>query len=507
MNKLKQHFKDNTISYLSILLIMLGISTFVYLRIRYLIDDDVSSEMVLGHLMYTQGNHFLCPKWIYSTEIRLFNMQAIYAFLFKFISSWFQIRVITTITIAFLFALSLFKMCKSSELSKLFPLILFCFFMPLSYDVLYGTTVVLSYWVYVIYSFLILIEYFNYYKTKNNIHLVLSVFLSIAICTAGPRFILQIYLPLLATSLAIYIFKRNEKRILIFSSISFIGAIIGFIIYKIFIEGNFFIPGLAVLVIKPDITRINLYLKCFIENFGYGQSVLFNLISIFIFLLSIVSASMVILNHKTYSFYSLSYALFYLFGTIGMGFCIVLSTIQCENRYLYVTTIFAIPIIFSFINEIKNIKKALIILVLISFAYGGFNTYIRCFKIDKTSELDYIQSELITKGYENGYAFFWSNNVITELSNGVIDMYCLGFTSTTDSNYKNIETKLTWLQNIDHMTQIPDGKVFILLTNEEKEKFLDLIYYFTEKDIVIVTENYTAYGFNSYSELKEVIRF
>lgn len=62
MNKLKQHFKDNTISYLSILLIMLGISTFVYLRIRYLIDDDVSSEMVLGHLMYTQGNHFLLSK-------------------------------------------------------------------------------------------------------------------------------------------------------------------------------------------------------------------------------------------------------------------------------------------------------------------------------------------------------------------------------------------------------------------------------------------------------------
>lgn len=68
---------------------------------------------------------------------------------------------------------------------------------------------------------------------------------------------------------------------------------------------------------------------------------------------------------------------------------------------------------------------------------------------------------LTDQGYTQGYATFWNGNVLTDWSNGEIEMWvCKDF---------NTLAPYQWLQKTSH-TQPPEGPVFLLTTSEELQK-------------------------------------
>ena len=57
----------------------------VILHMDQAIDSDSSAELILGNLLAKEGHFLFSENWYYSTGLRVFGIQAIFAILFRFI--------------------------------------------------------------------------------------------------------------------------------------------------------------------------------------------------------------------------------------------------------------------------------------------------------------------------------------------------------------------------------------------------------------------------------------
>lgn len=75
-----------------------------------------------------------------------------------------------------------------------------------------------------------------------------------------------------------------------------------------------------------------------------------------------------------------------------------------------------------------------------------------------------IATVLEEKGYRNGYATPWNANVLTELSDGAIDVWCVEKFDELTIEHPKLDK---WLQVKSHDTTRPTGKVFLVWTAKE----------------------------------------
>ena len=103
-------------------------------------------------------------------------------------------------------------------------------------------------------------------------------------------------------------------------------------------------------------------------------------------------------------------------------------------------------------------------------------------------------------GYTEGYGTFWNSDVITELSNGDIEM------RTVD----NLDTLniYEWLQETDHKDTQPTGKVFIICSKDEYNSGINdwKIKALTD-NLVYQDETYYVYGFENVQQYFELINY
>ena len=79
----------------------------------HLLDADASSELVLAkHLADTR--QLLSRDWVYSTELRVFQMQLVFAPLMLFLDSWRLVRFLGTMILQSLYVLSLVYMARKA---------------------------------------------------------------------------------------------------------------------------------------------------------------------------------------------------------------------------------------------------------------------------------------------------------------------------------------------------------------------------------------------------------
>ena len=83
-------------------------------------------------------------------------------------------------------------------------------------------------------------------------------------------------------------------------------------------------------------------------------------------------------------------------------------------------------------------------------------------EIDKTKELRAVSSYLSKKNISSGYATFWNANILTELSNGYIEVYSW----SNAENLNDINQLYAWLQLPAHAKH-PEGRIFTLFTKDE----------------------------------------
>ena len=151
-------------------------------------------------------------------------------------------------------------------------------------------------------------------------------------------------------------------------------------------------------------------------------------------------------------------------------------------------------------------KRAGVLLVFLS-VVNCFKTYNDLVVQNNTYYKKEAMNVLYDNEIMNGYATFWNANVLTELSNGKIEVWSWGVESSDEfRNMTSPDEIYEWLQLKDHKKERLEGKVFILLSNAEIASFprreaLESIPCFWYSD------EYKMWVFESYEELVAQLQF
>ena len=215
---------------------------FINHNIDNLINSDNSSELILSKLM-SENNQILIDDWYYSSELRIFYSNLIFAILFKFINNWHTVRVIGTIIINVITLLCLYLFMKAIKKQNLFPIIGIIFLLPFNFYYVYYIMIGQFYSFNFILELLIistlLMSSKNENKTLKIIIFIVCCILSFIAGLCGLRLIVNLFLPLALTIFILFLIKRKTdkkdyyKKLLLSVFIICIFAAVGCLIYNL----------------------------------------------------------------------------------------------------------------------------------------------------------------------------------------------------------------------------------------------------------------------------------
>lgn len=517
---------------------------FVFLNnnLDRLINSDDSSEFILSKLL-AEENRLITPNWFYSTELRVFNTQIVYAFLFKFFNNWHKIRLVSEILLALTLVLSSYWLFSVFKLKKYAWVGILIMILPTSahyFDIVLKGAYYYPHIVISILTVAILVCRKNLKDKK-----LLSFVLLVALCLlaflsglGGPRQILAIHLPLLVTEVILLIldciekYKSGEKSIglcvkaavkddsssVVGITLAFVFAIAGYVINMTFLHLYFVYFSYSINFRSFSINRLRDVIANYFMNFGYSDGKFFsvnlihNIICFVWFGLFVVSL-VVGLRRKVRDLYfrfSLLTTAAYLIYILPFLF----TDIEFKDRHSLVLIWMTLPCIFFMFEEIRNKINMRYIPVA---AFCGLMLitsgcmYKTLSEKDDLVELRKIAVFLTENGYKEGYATFWNGNVLTEYTNGYLDVWISSDElNEGDTNDRTFE----WLQLKSHVYEHPEGKVFWILSEDQRKNSKlvknvpsrHIIYETPEEvnwdifDNTKLVKRYYVYGFSSYDE-------
>lgn len=478
------------------------------------INSDMSSEMVLANLMNDHKDFLLCSNWSYSTEIRVVYLQAIYRIsLLVFPNNWFYARVVSNMVIMLIFIIAFLHLCNTLKLGDIGIWLVIILICPISYhyytNIGFGNAYVPHVLTYIVLTDLLIINS----KKKSKIIDIFIFILGFIGGLNGIRIVYNYLIPLISTIIIREIIfrhdyicgsfkqaiKRHSNIILIALAIG-----IGFLINNFYLKTSYsFNDYLSDFSLSLSLN--NLYTVCVYFFFLLGLSSISDIISgNYIYLLAV---PLIITLLMTF-IWSVKYAKrdnqnkndFYEYVLIGVPLAVVELILiffimgQCNQRYWIPIVPFLLIYIGIYIKKANKNKLAiLLVLCMFGVSYNAVKIY-----TDNTAEIarqelvDYLESN----NYTQGYASFWNANVITELSNGEIDVWCGDITFNMDSTYKLFD----WLQDKRHFTEEPKSNKVFLLINTRVD---DIDGSSIEEYLGFEKGTYKVYLFDSYEQIKK----
>ena len=175
-----------------------------------------------------------------------------------------------------------------------------------------------------------------------------------------------------------------------------------------------------------------------------------------------------------------------------------------QDRYNLPIIVLSIPMIaiLFFNTGFKDaINHIAIIVFVLLVAFSGFLFCRKAYRIDNTAELRTIAATLQREEYTQGYAPFWHANVLTELSDGAIEVWNWMDAQTNGITVESIDDTHKWLQLKSHDYTHPEGKIFLLFTQNEWEKN-PWVGKLSTECIIYQSDEYIVIGYENYDKLK-----
>jgi hypothetical protein len=504
---------------------------FLYTRVKYLLDSDMSSELVLSKILLKEKT-LVTKNFFYSTEIRIVNTNIIYSILFLLSSSWKFNRVASSAIAIILMLISYYYLCKQANIKCYYALSSVILVLPFSITYFNFALKCSWYIIYIIYAFLtigIVLKSIKIKNKKQNVWLItIASVIALLAGMMGQREIVILYIPLFGSCFIIYlidIISKKQKKIkliikseytkllcisIIFLFFSGIGYLINkFILSKIY---SFQIWN-NVNYTKFQFKRLHDFGKDLLTTLGYSKigkiPINFLISLIFIILIAFCIINGIVRKNKV-SKENTIISIFIVVNIIIFALLYCFTDLMLSSRYNLPFLILGIPLLainlkdLKIKNKYKNlISYSFVVLILIS----SILIYNKIYSYDTTKDLRIIVKKLKNDGYKNGYASFWNANIITELSNGYIDMRAW-IDSGVNGDYMtwvdDIDYTNEWLQLKNHKYTNPNGKIFLIYRPDE-------LYYCTWKDkltdnyIIYKSDNYVVYGYDNYGILRKKI--
>ena len=261
----------------------------VYGRMYYLLDSDMSSELVLSHLL-RQEHKIVTQDWFYSTELRVFNIHWAFTPLFFLFDNWLKVRQIGTFIVLALMVLSCLYFCWQAGIRQLFPLIAAVMMTPVSDAYFRILLLTISYPPYITATFFTMGLLFRYMKTPCRrtrvIQLMIITAFAVLLGTNGLRQLLILYLPLFLGALLLAVLRSPARqgdtlpeldlatgRMLFGSTAALLGAGIGWQINAKVLRHIYHYTSQEGVQFKAfEGTRLERLLTGWLESFGYQDS-------------------------------------------------------------------------------------------------------------------------------------------------------------------------------------------------------------------------------------------
>ena len=500
------------------------------------LDADMSSEMVLSRLLSEEGG-ILSENWYYSTELRVVNIQLVLSFFFRIFSNWHLVRMFSSVTLMLILLASFYYLCVQMGCRKYFPLAGSMLLIPFCSDYYDFVMLGLFYYPHISISFISLGLVFHYGNAKKHweqtVVLGVAFIVSMLATLGGARQILVTYLPMLLASCGciFLLMRRNglqkvtnhfwsEKTVsyatcsLFFLAGCFVGHRINNTILSVKYPFQHYF-GLSWTEFSWD--GLVTVFRGFLAMLGYSEGYVISGATIRNGIALLLAVLLVWYIIQTIRKANVDEVLFVTLTLLSGIACYVIlyaftDMMYCQ-RYILPIMILIIPLFacamkYGLFSEgqdsslpVKTIKsqKYLFMGILCCMFVSGLLFYQEKGRVDMTANL-MSAVEVVKDDYSTGYATFWNANIVTELSDGEIDMYDW-LDSRGPADLADVDTLYEWLQVKQHHEH-PDGKVFLLFTSEEFGRFT-LCHRISKDDALFNSGGYLVFGYDNYELMAE----
>ncbi len=495
-----------------------------------LLNSDASSEMVLAAQLNREHAFLLSENWFYSSELRVLNTQLIYRIgLALFPHNWHWARLVSVAIFLLILAGSMILlMCAIGQKKYAFwaaIAIIAPFGQWYGWNVIFNSYyvphIVLS-----VISLALLCMIVTCIQKSRSISkygcIVLLLLVAFLSGLGGIRQLMICYVPLLAAGFALILLKKNflsdtfpAATVFVMSVLSCIASGAGCLINITYLAKHYSFSDLA--ASSWQFFHLPTYLACvgdLVSLFGWQPKVpifspagICNLLCPLFAAVLLFSAIYCIRHMKSLNVPA-AVLLLYICAAFLVNL-VICAGVKIYNESYWVPLLpFMFVPLFIMLSIAPPQKRYPHYGV---FTLGGLgillfvNSYLtmqnpqvisRLVEVPNDPNILAVSEWLKDTDYTQGIAPFWNSNIMTELSDGRIEMW-------TVEKGDNHLTPSTWLQSTSHET-LPSGKIFLLFDQNEdlpQTHLPDTI----ETYVVYWDNNYIVYGFDDISQYFELL--
>ena len=461
----------------------------------------MAAEMIFAKLLHESGHFFATPDWYYSTEFRFLYTHWIMGPLFSVFGSWHVIRAITNFVTyglmlgSYYFFMKPLKVRRSLVVATSAILLL-----PFSETMMTHMVMGNTYMFHVIISFLFLGFYLRLSgSAKGKKQMTLLGFLAVAlVCgVSGVRYLLALQCPLVLAAfvwvlgcpefitLRKELTPRNWKdslrsfrramslRHFGYAVLGLMGAVAGYAINVLYVsrkyvfqtyEATNFIPVYQGVFLE----RLQNAFGSLLMLFGYipdkGVISVRGIISLISFALIALLGYLCVVSLKGEKGQRGFLLRFFWCAFLLNLFVFVFTTSTMVPRYYVTVLIFALPVICFYLEREERFLDRMVVTALLAgcLTMAAGKVTLSYMAADKNQEKRPVAQFLEENGYDFGYATYWNANIITELTNGKVEIGNIG-------DGRSLEY-FKWSSPMKYYNREDNGPVFLLLTSEELEE-------------------------------------
>ena len=453
------------------------------------LDSDISSEFVLAQLLNEEGR-FITDSWFYSTELRVVSPVPVYQLALMLFDNWHVARTVSIAVLLCGVAASLVYLARGLGVSLSAALLCAsAIVLPITeynaFTLVYGG----FYTVCVMLTFIELGLVLRMDK-KRLLEPALLVVLGVFGGLGGVRMLMICIAPLLAAC-AIILFMEARKceslrEIVALPSFMLVAGgvllaaatLVGYAINSnVLAQAYDFAQYDETMLCALDAEMFTDQIICLMSYFGYRNNVMLlslaGVVSVLAVLLPAMGvSSMVMLLREKLCARERMIAVF-MPAALLLGMAInVLTLSEGQDSSLPYSVSYYMPaailLVFGmfwlldrFACRMKCLRVVPMLALVFVFLAGNavyrdkdMNTY--------ETELEDIAYYLMEEDAYEGYATFWNANVLTEISNGEMEVFAVEEWEYGDIN--------EWLQRKDHMERRPGGRVFAIFRERDWEE-------------------------------------
>ncbi len=520
--------------------IILGISFLLVVCLNvfchdHWLDSDMAAEMMFSELLAQEGHLFATPDWYYSTEFRFLYTHLIMGPLFRICGDWHVIRAITNIVSYVLMLGAYYYFMKPLKVQKgLVITTSAILLLPFSETMMTHMVMGNTYMFHVVIVFLFFGLYLRLAERdvkagKLRLWLELLAFIALGvICgVSGVRYLLALQCPLALTALIRLwsskefgdfrqnlsgqnlgaeckkLWQSDSMKWLLWAVAGVVAAVAGYAINVLYVSKNYVFQTYEAtnfIAVYQGVfwERVQNALGSLLMLFGYipdkGVISLRGVVTLAAFAMIAVFAYVAIKVRKRHFV-----SLFFIVSFCLNVFVFVFTTSTMVPRYYLTVIIFVLPALCFYMEQEKLYFDKLLVTVLLvgCLLLATGKTVLSYVTVDKNADKRAVAEFLAENDYDFGYATYWNANIITELTDGQVEI--ANVWDPVNMNYFKWSSPMKYYE-----ANYKDGEVFLLLTAGEVATVADGPVV-QEGEVVYEDGTYTVYVYESTGELMSLV--